>query len=232
MGIIQLDLLRGNIIRIIMIAKIALVSMLAAVAVAAPEPQLPYGLGYAGGAVTAHVPPACTPSTEEIEIQSCAPRAENVCTTEDVVSEEITYEKRCKEVVNKHCAGVLGHAGLIVKREAEAEADPQFLAGLPYAHAGVAPYAHAAIAAPIAPVAYAVPEPVVKTIETPCTEVKTEHCVDVPIIKEIVTPVETCHVVTKVDCTPAVHSIPKVTCEAGTTEVTHHVPYAGYAYGK
>merc|ERR1712149_54181 len=100
--------------------------------------------------------------------------------TADVVSEEITYEKRCKEVVNKHCAGVVGHAGLIVKREAEAEADAQILAGL-------------------------------------------------PLIKEVVTPVETCHVVTKVDCTPAVHSIPKVTCEAGTTEVVHHVPAAvGY----
>merc|ERR1711881_183679 len=204
-GSLQLDLLRGKNQLIIMIAKIALVSMLAAVAVAAPEPQLPYlgGLGYAGGAVTAHVPPACTPSTEEIEIQSCAPTTENVYKTEDVASEEITYEKRCKEVVNKHCAGV------------------------------VAPHA-APLVAP-APVAYAVPQAVTKTIETPCTEVKTEHCVDVPIIKAVVTPVETCHVVTKVVCTPAVHSIPKVTCEAGTTEVTHHVPIAaphGYAYGK
>merc|ERR1711981_1253650 len=238
MGSLQLDLLRGKNQLIIMIAKIALVSMLAAVAVAAPEPQLPYlgGLGYAGGAVTAHVPPACTPSTEEIEIQSCAPTTENVCKTEDVASEEIPYEKRCKEVVNKHCAGVVGHAGLIVKREAEAEADPQFLhAGLGYAHAGIAPYAHAAPLVAPAPVAYAVPQAVTETIETPCTEVKTEHCVDVPIIKPIVTPVETCHVVTKVVCTPAVHSIPKVTCEAGTTEVTHHVPIAaphGYAYGK
>merc|ERR1711935_566816 len=120
----------------------------------------------------------CTPSTEEIEIQSCAPRAETVCSTEDVISEEITYEKRCKEVVNKHCTGVLGHAGLNVKREAEAEADPQFLGGLPYAHgAAFAP----------APVAYAVPQAVTKS---PCTEVKTEHCVDVPIIVEKVTPVE------------------------------------------
>merc|ERR1719158_499946 len=213
-----------------MIAKIALVSMLAAVAVAAPEPQLPLGYGL-GGHVASHVPVACTPSTEEIEIQSCAPRAETVCKTEDVVSEEITYEKRCAEVVNKHCAGVVGHAGLIVKREAEAEADPQFLAGLPYAH-GVHGFAHVAPA----PVAYAVPQAVTKTIETPCTEVKTEHCVDVPIIKPVVTPVETCHVVTKVVCTPAVHSIPKVTCEAGTTEVTHHVPVAApvaaYGYGK
>merc|ERR1719158_1768420 len=132
-----------------MIAKIALVSMLAAVAVAAPEPQLPLGYGL-GGHVASHVPVACTPSTEEIEIQSCAPRAETVCKTEDVVSEEITYEKRCAEVVNKHCAGVVGHAGLIVKREAEAEADPHILAaGLPLAHAGIAPYAHAAVAAPL-----------------------------------------------------------------------------------
>merc|ERR1719158_59135 len=213
-----------------MIAKIALVSMLAAVAVAAPEPQLPLGYGL-GGHVASHVPVACTPSTEEIEIQSCAPRAETVCKTEDVVSEEITYEKRCAEVVNKHCAGVLGHAGLIVKREAEAEADPQFLAGLPYAH-GVHGFAHVAPA----PVAYAVPQAVTKTIETPCTEVKTEHCVDVPITVEKVTPVETCHVVTKVDCTPAVHSIPKVTCAAGTATVVEHVPVAApvaaYGYGK
>merc|ERR1712121_195965 len=236
MGSLQLDLLRGKNHQKIMIAKITLVSMLAAVAVAAPEPQLGWGsLGYAGGAVTSHVPPACTPSTEEIEIQSCAPRAENVCKTEDVASEEITYEKRCKEVINKHCAGAVG--GLIVKREAnaeaEAEADPLILAhgGLPLAHAGIAPYAAAAApliapaAAPLvapAPVAYAVPHAVTKTIETPCTEVKTEHCVDVPIIKPVVTPVETCHVVTKVECTPAVHTIPKVTCEAGTTEVVHH----------
>merc|ERR1711928_205975 len=96
--------------------------------------------------------------------------------------------------------------------EAEAEADPEALYGL----AGVAPYAHAvgvAHAAPVshaaplvapAPVAYAVPQAVTKSIETPCTEVVTEHCVDVPIIK--------------------------VPCEAGTAEIVHHVPAAvGYA---
>merc|ERR1711881_615724 len=112
-----------------------------------------------------------------------------------------------------------------VKREAEAdaEADPQLLAaGLPaavpyaghvgYAHHGIAPFAHAV----------SVPAPITKTIETPCTEIETEHCVDVPITVEKVTPVETCHVITKVDCTPAVHSIPKVTCEAGVTEIVHH----------
>ena len=70
--------------------------MLAAVALARPEaeadPQF-YGYGYHSG-VVGHVLPKCDPGTEEIDIQSCAPRTENVCSTEDVVSEEITYEKR------------------------------------------------------------------------------------------------------------------------------------------
>merc|ERR1712204_122042 len=196
---------RRNIITLIMIAKITLVSCLAAIAMAAPEPQLGYGLGYGGGVVSS-VPAACTPSTEEIEIQSCAPTAETICSTADVVSEEITYEKRCATVVNKHCAHI-GHAGLgyahaglvghVVKREADAEADAQVFGygglhhGLGYAglHGG---YAHHAVA---------IPAPVTKTIETP-------------------------HVVTKVTCTPAVHSIPKVTCEAGVTEIVEHPVYA------
>merc|ERR1712112_780214 len=161
----------GRIITIIMIAKITLVSMLAAVAVAAPEPQIPlgYGLGYAGAAVTASKPTECVPSTEEIEIQSCAPSAAPVCKTEDVVSEEITYEKRCKEVINKQCAQLGAHPLYKRAAEAEAEADPEaFYAGLPAVH-GVAPYAHA-VAAPVvapAPVAYAVPQAVTKSIETP-----------------------------------------------------------------
>merc|ERR1712086_521670 len=222
MGSFSSNSFRRNIITLIMIAKITLVSCLAAIAMAAPEPQLGYGLGYGGGVVSS-VPAACTPSTEEIEIQSCAPTAETICSTADVVSEEITYEKRCKEVVNKHCAHI-GHAGLgghVVKREADAEADAQvFGYGGLHHGLGYAGYAHHA------PVAVALPAPVTKTIETPCTEVSTEHCVDVPIVKEVVTPVETCHVVTKVICTPAVHSIPKVTCEAGVTEIVEHPVYA------
>merc|ERR1711948_105148 len=116
---------------------------------------------------------------------------------------------------NKHCGHVAPH-GLIVKREADAEAGvPLLHAGLPYAgYAGIAPFAHHAVA---------IPAPVTKTIETPCTDVKTEHCVDVPITVEKVTPVETCHVVTKVDCEPGVHSIPKVTCEAGSVDVATYV---------
>jgi len=219
-----------------MIAKITLVSLLAAVASAAPEAQIGHlGLGYGlGGGVVSATPAACTPSTEEIEIQSCAPSADTVCVTNDIASEEIEYEKRCTTVVNKHCAHIGGyaHAGLVghvVKREAEAEADAQvFGYGGLHHGLGYAGYAHHA------PVAVALPAPVTKTIETPCTEVSTEHCVDVPIVKEVVTPVETCHVVTKVTCTPAVHTIPKVTCEAGVTEILEHpvLHHGAYAYGR
>merc|ERR1712228_1034161 len=97
MGSLQLEISRGKNHLKIMIAKIALVSMLAAVALAAPEPQFPLGYGLGGGVVES-VAPDCVPSTEEIEIQSCAPRAENVCSTADVVSEEITYERDAKRL--------------------------------------------------------------------------------------------------------------------------------------
>merc|ERR1712037_1033729 len=125
---------------------------------------------------------------------------------------------------------MLDLSDMFVKREADAEADAQYLGYGGLHHGlGYAGYAHPA------PVAVALPAPVTKTIETPCTEVATEHCVDVPIVKEVVTPVETCHVVTKVTCTPAVHSIPKVTCEAGVTEIVEHpvlAHHGAYAYGR
>merc|ERR1719510_2726335 len=173
-----------------MIAKITLVSMLAAVALARPEAD-PFHHFYHHHGV------------DTLEVQSCAPRVDETCTENDVVSEEITYEKRCKNVVSKTCSPV------IVKRSAEAEpeaeADPQYW-GHYYGYA--------------APVTYALPELKTKTIETPCAEHTAEHCVDVPIIKEIVTPVETCHQITKVDCTAADHNIAKVTCTPGATTVT------------
>merc|ERR1711899_332064 len=182
----------------IMIAKITLVSMLAAVALARPEAD-PYFYHHG---VVGHVHPTCEHGTDTLEVQTCAPRVDETCETTDVVSEEITYEKRCKNVVSKTCSPV------IVKRSAdaepEAEADPQY-----WGHYGYA-----------APHVVALPELQTKTIETPCAEHTTEHCVDVPIIKEIITPVKTCHQITKVDCTPADHTIAKVTCTPGSTTVT------------
>merc|ERR1712203_120485 len=175
----------------IMIAKITLVSMLAAVAIARPEadPQF-YHHGVVG-----HVHPTCENGADVLPVQSCAPRTEDACVTSDVMSQEIIYVKKCQNVVSKTCAPV------IVKRSAEAEpeaeADPQY-----FGYGGHYGYA--------APVTYALPEIKTKTIETPCAEHTVEHCVDVPEVKEVVTPVETCHVVTKVDCTAAEHSPPRL----------------------
>merc|ERR1739841_502789 len=95
----------------IMIAKITLVSMLVAVALARPEAD-PYFYHHG---VVGHVHPTCEQGVDTLEVQSCAPRVDKICNTVDVVSEEITYEKRCKEVVSKTCSPV------IVKRSAEAE---------------------------------------------------------------------------------------------------------------
>merc|ERR1712098_109682 len=85
----------------------------------------------------------CVTEEEVLVAQVCTPTAENVCTTQTVDTEEIEYEKVCKEVVDTICdapAVAVAPAATIVKREAEAdaEADPQFLAGLPYAAAPVA----------------------------------------------------------------------------------------------
>merc|ERR1712232_1266351 len=71
--------------------------------------------------------------TNEILVtQACTPRAENICETQVVETEEIEYEPLCKDVVDVICdaPAPYAHYG---KREAEPEADAQFL-GYP-AHA-------------------------------------------------------------------------------------------------
>ena len=70
--------------------QITLVSMLAAVALARPEAD-PYFYHHG---VVGHVHPECEHGVDTLEVQSCAPRVAQDCTTADVVSEEITYEKR------------------------------------------------------------------------------------------------------------------------------------------
>merc|ERR1739838_233339 len=83
--------------------------------------------------------------------------------------------------------------------DAEAEADPQFLAAHPYGHAIAAPLAHAPLA--VAPVAaHAVAHSVTATVKHACREVTTEHCVDNPKVKLVPVEVEHCHTVTKVTC--------------------------------
>jgi len=167
--------------------------------------------------------PSCVVTQEILVTQTCTPRAENVCTTQEVITEEIEYEKICKDVVDTLCDHAhAGYAGHIVKREAdaEAEADAQFYG---YAgHAAIAPLAHAApIAHHVAPVAHAVAHSAVATVRHACREVTTTHCVDNPKVKVVPVEVEHCHTITKVDCADVENAFPNTTCEA--VETTHTV---------
>jgi len=208
---------------------------------------------YAGHAIAApvayHAGPAPNCVTEDVILvtQTCTPRAEEVCSTETVATQEIEYEKVCQEIVDTLCdAAPVGYAGYHhVKREAEAEAeadaeaDPQYFAA-PYAHAGYAAVAPAAPIAVPAPVAHAVAHSVTATVKHACREVTTEHCVDNPKVKEVPVEVEHCHTVTKVSCEDVENVLPKTTCEAVVTTATQHatvpvapapVAYAGYGHG-
>merc|ERR1719495_2308313 len=135
-----------------MMMKVFAVSCLLALAGAAPKPEAEADPQFLAVAPAAN----CKTDTEILVTQSCAPSAENVCTKQTVDTEEIEYEKVCKEVVDTICdapAAIGYHA--IAKREADAEADPQFLAAHPYAAAVAAPLAAAPVAV-ASPVAHAV----------------------------------------------------------------------------
>jgi len=166
-----------------------------------------------------HVPaPNCKTENEVLTTQTCVPSAEEKCSTETVDTEEIEYEKVCKDVVDTICDAPLAHA--VYKREAEA--DPQYIAAAPYAHHVVAPVAHA------------VAHSAVATVKHACREVTTEHCVDNPKIKIVPVEVKHCHTVTKVTCSDHENLIPKTTCEpVETTHVSNYAlpAVAGY-YGK
>merc|ERR1712149_78982 len=146
---LQLEILSWEVQIIIMNTKVFILSCLLSCSLGAPaadaeaDPQLlaaplaaPYHAVAASNCVTEH---------EVLTTQLCTPSTENVCTTETVETEEIEYEKVCKEVVDTICdaplAPVAPYAHAIYKREAEAEAeadaeaDPQFLAPYALTHA-------------------------------------------------------------------------------------------------
>merc|ERR1712121_611652 len=125
--------------------KVFAISCLIALAGAAPkpdaeaDPQLIAAAPYAHAAYAAPVavPAAnCKTDTEILVTQTCVPTAENVCTKETVDTEEIEYEKVCKDVVDTLCDGPAVAAAApvvstVVKREADA--DPFYYAAAPYA---------------------------------------------------------------------------------------------------
>merc|ERR1711936_40745 len=211
--------------------KLYALSCLVAVVAAAPAPDADADAEADPQFLAApyHALPAanCVTGVEILVTQTCVPSAEDVCSTEVVDTEEIEYEKVCKEVVDTICdapVAPVAHAGYYGKREAEAdpEADPQFFGG--YAAHHVAPIA-----------AHAVAHSVKATVTHACREVTTEHCVDNPKVKLVPVEVEHCHTVTKVACTPVENEIPKTTCEPVETTHLSHAAYAGYGhygYGK
>jgi len=190
----------------------------APLAAAAPVAPIAYHAGPA---------PNCVTEQEILVTQTCTPTAENVCNTQTVETEEIEYEKVCKDVVDVLCDAPAAYAH-VVKREADAEADADADAFYGYAgHIAAAPLAHAAVAAPVAhvaPVAHAVAHSAVATVKHACREVTTQHCVDNPKVKIVPVEVEHCHTVTKVTCAPVENAIPKTTCEAVETTHTYAVP--------
>jgi len=198
-------------------AHLAAAPLAAAPVVAAPVAPVAY-----------HAPaPNCVVEQEILVTQTCTPTAENVCSTQVVETEEIEYEKICKDVVDTLCDAPAAY-GHIVKREADAEADADAYYG--YAGYAAAPLAHA-VAAPVAhvaPVAHAVAHSAVATVKHACREVTTQHCVDNPKIKIVPVEVEHCHTVTKVTCADVENPLPKTTCEAVETTHTYALPHAGY----
>merc|ERR1712128_57120 len=219
--------------------KVFAVSCLLALAGTAPAPDAEADAQFLAAAPYHSVPAAanCKTEVEVLVTQTCVPTTDNVCTTQTVDTEEIEYEKVCKEVVDTICDAPVAapahsyHAIAKREAEAEAEADPQFLAAHPYGHAIAAPLAAAPLA--VAPVAaHAVSHSVTSTVKHACREVTTEHCGDNPKVKLVPVEVEHCHTITKVTCSDVNNEIPKTTCEAvETTHVSHAAYAAPVAYG-
>merc|ERR1712045_776929 len=62
------------------------------------------------------------------------PRSETVCNTIDVTHQHVEYEQICEDVTSTHCPAAPAH---LIKREADAEADPQYFAAPGYGYAGL-----------------------------------------------------------------------------------------------
>ena len=158
------------------------------------DPQ--FGAPYAPGPA-----PNCVTGNDILVTQTCTPRAENVCNTQVVETEEIEYEPICKDVVDILCdAPPPGPAPFFAKREADAQV--------------------------LGPPATAVATSVTAKVKHSCREVTTQHCVESPKVKLVPVEVEHCHTITKVDCAPVENPIPKTTCEP--VETTHVAPFARF----
>merc|ERR1712025_1016631 len=188
---LQLEILSWEVQIIIMNSKVFVLSCLLSCGLGAPaadaeaDPQLlaaplaaPYHAVAASNCVTEH---------EVLTTQLCTPSTENVCTTETVETEEIDYEKVCKEVVDTIC-------------DAPAVAAPVAPYALPTAHA----VAHSVTATVKHACREVTTEHCVDNPKVKLVPVEVEHChtvtkvscsdVENKIPKTTCEPVETTHV--------------------------------------
>merc|ERR1712117_159634 len=207
---LQLDLCRGKqLLELNIMNKFVAICLLASSSWAAPAAEADPQFGFPAPAPAPA--PNCVTSNDVLVTQTCTPRAEEICNTVTVETEDIEYEPLCKDVVDVLCdappAPAPAPAPYFGKREATAEADAQVL-GYP---------------------AHAVATSVKSTVRHSCREVTTQHCVDNPKIKLVPVDVEHCHTVTKVDCAPVENPIPTTKCEP--VETTHVAAnYARFGY--
>jgi len=175
----------------------------------AAAPQMPFGQPGTSSAPFTQpfysLPSNCQREEEIIMTASCQPSLENVCKTETIQTEEIKYEKVCRNVVNIICGGNdMSNASQMSKREAEAvpEASPAANADASAQFFGDGMNS-----------AMAVPNSAISSVKIACHEVTTEYCFDSPRVEIVPVDVEHCHRVTKANCKEEQTPVPKIICQ-------------------
>jgi len=157
------------------------------------------------------LPSNCQREEEIIMTGSCKPSLENVCNTETLQTEEIKYEKVCRDVINTICGDHGSIMSQINKREADAvpEADAKAKAE---AGADAVADADAQFFRNQRGTDTAVAVPNSATLKSSCQEITTEYCFDSPRVEMVPVEVEHCHRVTKANCVEEETPVPKITC--------------------
>jgi len=168
----------------------------------------------------------CKTDHEVLTTQTCVPSTENICETKTVETEEIEYEKVCKEVVETLCdQPAYGYHDISkreadAKAEADAEADPLIISSstiVDQAPIVANPFAAVPAVAPhhvSAPVAH-VPAPVAH-VPAPVAHVPAPvvaHAPVAPVIAAPVAPLPVAHAVAHSVTSKVKHACRKVTTE-------------------
>lgn len=153
--------------------------------------------------------PNCTTVEEIITLKQCTPKVDNKCEDVEIPIQTVEFEEICTDVTTKICTPKVveatggEEAAEKVKREAEAEADAQFIVpypGLPVLH-------------------HPVVQPVFYT--TVCEDKVDKHCYKNPVVKPSTKTVKSCQAVASVDCTDVEHKVPRTTCTHATHTLLH-----------